>query len=61
MNTNNTNLFTRISDAEITTLTTVANETLAFEINKKKLFTAAELWNIQRQKKGFVQRRFNNA
>lgn len=61
MNTNNTNLFTRISDAEITRLTTVANETLALEINKKKLFTAAELWNIQRQKKSFVQRRFNNA
>jgi len=61
MNTNNTNLFTRISDAESTSLTTVVTETLAFEINKKKTFTAAELWNIQRQKKSFVQRRFNNA
>ncbi len=61
MNTNNTNLFTRISDAESTRLTTVVTETLAFEINKKKTFTAAELWNIQRQKKSFVQRRFNNA
>ncbi len=61
MNTNNTNLFTRISDAQTSNLTTVVTETLSFEINKKKTFTAAELWNIQRQKRSFVQRRSNNA
>ena len=61
MNTNNTNLFTRISDAQSTGLTTAVNETLVSETNKKKTFTAADLWNIQRQKKSFVQRRFNNA
>jgi hypothetical protein len=57
MNTTTNNLFKAISEAETKTLTTVVKETLAFEVNQKKAFTAADLWNIQRQKRSLLQRR----
>lgn len=58
----NSGLFTSISKDTFKNLTTVTNETILFdyEIRNRKLFTAAELWNIQRQKKNRVQRRFLN-
>jgi hypothetical protein len=57
MNTQLKSLFTSISKTEKTKLTTVVNETLAFNLVKEKSFTAADLWNIQRQRKSTLQRR----
>ena len=59
MNTQFNNLFQAISEAETKKLTTVVNETIAFGNNQKKAFTAADLWNIQRQRKSLLQRRHN--
>lgn len=52
-------LFTGLSEAQVNSLTTIVAETLAFnqEKPKTKVFTAAELWNIQRQKKAILTRR----
>lgn len=61
MNTQNKNLITLLSKEATTQLTTIVSETLAFESKEVKTFTAADLWNIQRQKKGFTQRRYNAA
>lgn len=49
----------RLEQLEI--LTTMVKETLATECNhpKAKTFTAADLWNIQRQGKSKLQRRFS--
>ena len=54
-------LFTGISKEQVENLTTIVKETIAAGYNQAatKLFTAADLWNIQRQKKGFSQRRFS--
>jgi hypothetical protein len=57
MNTQNKDLFTAISKSETKQLTTVVKETLAFGLNQEKHFTAADLWNIQRQKRSIVSRR----
>jgi len=57
MNTQNKDLFKAISKNETRVLTTVVKETLAFAINQEKHFTAADLWNIQRQKRSIVSRR----
>jgi hypothetical protein len=57
MNTQNKDLFKVISTNETKALTTVVKETLAFGINQEKHFTAADLWNIQRQKRSIVTRR----
>ncbi len=61
MNTQNTNLFSAISKEETIQLTTVVAETIALVTSEKKSFTAANLWNIQRQRRSFVQRRYNAA
>ena len=58
MNTQNISLFPAISKAETKKLTTIVNETLACDTHEKKAFTAADLWNIQRQKRSIVQRRY---
>ncbi|HSN60209.1 MAG TPA: hypothetical protein VLR49_04705, partial [Ferruginibacter sp.] len=58
MNTQNITLFTAISEAETKKLTTIVNETLVCGNPEKKAFTAADLWNIQRQKRSIVQRRY---
>jgi len=52
-------LFTGLSEEQVNSLTTIVAETLAFNQvkAKTKVFTAAELWNIQRQKKGITTRR----
>ena len=53
-------LFSTLSLAERVNLTSTVAETLAedFTPPRKKVFTEAELWNIQRQRRGMVQRRF---
>ena len=54
-----TSLLTEISAEQLENLTTLVNETLAtcFDYPKSKIFTAAELWNIQRQSKSRIPRR----
>ena len=54
-------LFIDISKEQVENLTTIVKETIVAGYNQAqaKLFTAADLWNIQRQKKGFSQRRFS--
>ena len=57
MKTQNNSLLIAISKTETKNLTKIVSETLAFEVGQKKSFTAADLWNIQRQKRSTVQRR----
>ncbi len=59
MNTQQNNLPGTLSKEETAKLTSVVDETLALGIGLHKPFTAAELWNIQRKRRSFVQRRFN--
>ncbi len=51
----------KLAKEEITLLTNQVKETLALNFKKagEKIFSAAELWNIQRQRKGYVKRRFS--
>ena len=60
MKTQTTGLFNQMTSAQLVSLTTEVKETLAMDINfaATKKFTAAEVWNIQRQKRVRVQRRF---
>ncbi|MEO5592048.1 MAG: hypothetical protein ABIR15_22845 [Chitinophagaceae bacterium] len=60
MKTQTTGLFNAISKTRLMSLTTEVKETLATDISLPfaKKFTAAEVWNIQRQKRARVQRRF---
>jgi hypothetical protein len=53
-------LFTKVNKVELGGLTSEVKETIAFGIlaPSHKIFTAAELWNIQRQGKARVQRRY---
>jgi hypothetical protein len=54
-----TGLFIQMSTQQLENLTSVVKETLAIgfcQPNNKK-FTAAELWNIQRQGRSRIQRR----
>jgi len=59
MKTQLTNLFSQISKSQVAKLTVEVKETLAlgFKQDQTKTFSAAELWNIQRQRKSFTQRR----
>ena len=56
------NLLERLSNSEIENLTNQVRETLAidtgfnFEKKPKGIFTAAQLWNIQRQRKTVFSR-----
>ena len=59
MKTQNNNLLSTLSKEETAKLTTVVDETLALGMSQHKPFTAAELWNIQRRRRSFVQRMFN--
>jgi hypothetical protein len=56
MNTQLNNLFTAISKTETEQLTSIVNETIAVVAHPEKAFTAAQLWNIQRQKKTYSRR-----
>ncbi|MEP7107554.1 MAG: hypothetical protein ABI760_06215 [Ferruginibacter sp.] len=59
MKKNLTSLFVQMSVAQLENLTGVVKETLAngFDQPNNKIFTAAELWNIQRQGKRRIERR----
>jgi len=52
-------LFTPLGKEELNALTTTVNEVVAFDFKNagNKIFSAADLWNIQRQRRSFVQRR----
>ncbi len=56
-----TSLFSQMSKEQFDNLTSVVKETLAngFNLPVIKKFTAADLWNIQRQGKMRTQRRFS--
>ena len=53
-------LFATINKDTLAGLTSEVKETIAEGFNPplKKIFTVAELWNIQRQRKDTVRRRF---
>ena len=52
-------LFATVKKANIKSLTEIVQETLATDFgNQAKVFTVADLWNIQRQCKSRAQRRF---
>ena len=54
------NSFLPVSKTEMSILTTEVKETLAtnFETTQAKIFSAADLWNIQRNKKRNTGRKF---
>lgn len=54
-------LFTTLSKEELEAIINIVSETIAVgQTNmREKKFNAADLWNIQRQKRTFVQRRFS--
>ncbi len=56
-----TTVFTNLSSEQVTALTTIVAETLASVVPtvKTKVFTAADLWNIQRNKRVITSRRFS--
>ena len=53
-------LLMEISKDQLKKLTSQVNETIAFDtaLVTSKTFTAAQLWNIQRNKKAIAQRRY---
>lgn len=53
-------LFTSVSKNELANLTKEVKETIAFGLvePRTKVFTAADLWNIRRQAKSRIQRRY---
>ena len=54
-----TDFFTTLSREEMETLTSIVNETIAARFTQpvKKSFCAADMWNIQKKRRSFVQRR----
>ena len=51
-------LFTEMSNTAVETLTQEVKEIVTGLINRPKVISAADVWNIQRQKRGLVKRRF---
>jgi hypothetical protein len=53
-------LFTKFGKEALADLTREVKETIAFGLAKpyRKIFTVADLWNIQRQSKSSIQRRY---
>ena len=60
MKTQSTSLFNNISKTQLISLTAEVIETLAMDVENtfSKKITAADVWNIQRNKRARVQRRF---
>jgi len=60
MKTQSTSLFNNISKTQLIRLTTEVKETIAMDVTVSagKKFTVADVWNIQRNKRVRVQRRF---
>lgn len=56
----NQGYLTQVTNMELQKLTIMVEETIAadFKQEEKKVFSSADLWNIQRNKRAFVQRRF---
>ena len=56
-----TNLFATIGKSQVENLTSIVKETLAagYQDTLSRTFTAADLWNIQRQKRSLTKRRFS--
>ena len=54
-------LFTRLNKEELAGITHIVKEVVAVghKTTSDKIFSSADLWNIQRQKRSFVQRRFS--
>ena len=54
-------LFTSLNKEELTAITSIVKEVVAVghKSTTNKIFSSADLWNIQRQKRTFVQRRFS--
>jgi hypothetical protein len=61
MKTQSTSLFSAISKVNLVNLAAEVKETLAFGFTEKnnKILSAADVWNIQRQKRNRIQRRFS--
>ncbi|MEP6750183.1 MAG: hypothetical protein ABJB86_20760 [Bacteroidota bacterium] len=61
MKTQSTNFFSAISNAQMMSLTAEVKETIAFDFAQRnpKILSAADVWNIQRNKRSRVQRRFS--
>ena len=54
-------LFAQLGEVQVRSLTTIVKETLAVDYTPAeptRIFTAADLWNIQRQKKPVSRRMF---
>ena len=53
-------LFVHLSNSSLQNLTSEVKEIISYDCNKPntKTFTTADLWNIHRQAKSRVQRRF---
>lgn len=57
----NQGYLTTVTKMELEKLTAITEEKLAADCKleeRKEHFTVAELWNIQRQRRSFMQRRF---
>ena len=57
-----TSFLSSLRTEQLDLLTTMVNETVAREyttVASSRFFTIAELWTIQRQEKGRIQRRFS--
>ena len=56
-----TTLFTRLGKEELASIIHIVKEVVAVDhkTSTDKIFSSADLWNIQRQKRTFVQRRFS--
>lgn len=56
-----TNLLETLTKNEIKFLATQVKETVCnnFKVARKRTFTAADLWNIQRRKRDLVTRKFS--
>jgi hypothetical protein len=56
----NQGYLTYVTAMELQKLTSMVEERIDADVKaeEKKIFSAAELWNIQRNKRSFVQRRF---
>ena len=52
-----TNQFSSISKEQTEQLTTVVNETIALGVIPVKIFSSADLWNIQRRGRTMMSRR----
>jgi hypothetical protein len=61
MKTQSTSFFSEISKAYLMRLTEEVKETIAVDLIEKnsKILSAADVWNIQRNKRARVQRRFS--